>query len=149
MKEKRNRKVRLQRKSQSRPGLFSPFLSYFMLLSWMAVIFFFSSLSGKPTDGPPPTWYFLERKGAHVIEYAVLLVLSFHYFSLTFFRERFGRILLLSAGFALMYATTDELHQFFVPFRGAKVTDVLIDGGGILLATLGIVLWRQIRKNRS
>jgi VanZ family protein len=48
-----------------------------------------------------------------------------------------------------MYATTDELHQFFVPFRGAKLTDVLIDGGGILLAVLGILFWRRVRKNRS
>lgn len=130
------------------PNLTSRLLAFLTLLSWMAVIFFFSSLSGELTAGPPPLWYFLERKGAHVFEYGVLLILLFRYFSLTFFQESFIRVLSLSLGFALMYAATDELHQFFVPLRGAMISDVLIDGGGILLAILGIFYWKRLRKNR-
>lgn len=127
----------------------SPRLAAFLtLLLWMLIIFSFSALSGKQTVGPPPLWYFLERKGAHVFEYAVLLLLSFRYFSLVFFQETFFRVLLLSVGFSLMYGATDELHQFFVPLRGARMTDVLIDGSGILLAVLSILLSRQSTKNR-
>lgn len=127
----------------------SRFAAFLLLLLWMTVIFSFSALSGKQTMGPPPLWYFLERKGAHVFEYAVLFLFAFRYFLLVFFREAFLQVLLLSMVFSLMYGAIDELHQFFVPQRGARLTDVFIDGGGILLAVLGILFSKWIRKNRS
>lgn len=126
----------------------SRFFTFSLLLGWMAVIFSFSMLSGKLTDGPPPLWYFIERKGAHVVEYAVLMLLSFRYFRLAFSRESFVRVLYLAAAFALMYGVTDELHQFFVPLRGARMTDVFIDGLGILLAGATILFFYR-NKNRS
>lgn len=114
----------------------------------MAVIFAFSTLPGKETAGPPPLWYFIERKGAHVVEYAVLTVLAFRFFQLSFYRESLGRVLLLSALFALMYGATDELHQYFVPGRGSRFSDVVIDGLGVLLSAFLIVLFYR-NKNRS
>ena len=114
----------------------------------MGVIFSFSTLPGKETAGPPPLWYFIERKGAHVVEYAVLMLLAFHFFRRSFTRESLGRVLSVSATFALMYGATDELHQYFVPGRGAKLTDVLIDGGGIFLATAVLAFFMR-NKNRS
>lgn len=132
----------------SRSAFFSSrAIAFVVLLLWMAVIFSFSMLSGKATVGPPPLWYFMERKGAHVVEYAILMLLSFHYFRLCFVRESFRKVVALAATFSLMYAATDELHQFFVPLRGARMTDVGIDGLGILLATLLLFFWQK--KNRS
>lgn len=122
--------------------------AFALLLFWMIVIFSFSMMSGKLTEGPPPLWYYLERKGAHVFEYALLMLLAFRYFRLTYVRESLGRILLLAASFSLMYGASDELHQFFVPLRGAQLSDVAIDGGGILLASLAIVLFRNFRISR-
>lgn len=119
-----------------------------LLLGWMAVIFFFSSLSGKQTAGPPPLWYFIERKGAHVFEYGLLMLLSFRYLLLSYRRESYNKILVVAAFFSLMYGATDELHQFFVPLRGARFSDVLIDGLGILLMSLVLYLWYK-NKNRS
>lgn len=119
-----------------------------LLLGWMAVIFFFSSLSGKQTAGPPPLWYFIERKGAHVFEYGLLMFLSFRYLLLSYRRESYNKILVVAALFSLMYGATDELHQFFVPLRGARFSDVLIDGLGILLMCLVLYLWYK-NKNRS
>lgn len=112
--------------------------AFWMMILWMGVIFSFSMLSGKETAGPPPLWYFLERKGAHVFEYAVLMILTFRYFFLSYTRESWAKILLLAAAFSLMYAATDELHQFFVPLRGARFSDVLIDGAGILLGSAAL-----------
>ncbi len=111
---------------------------YVFLLLWMVVIFSFSTLSGKETASAPTLGYYLERKGAHVFEYAVLMLLSFRYLRLSYVHEKFGRVLSLAAAFSLMYAVTDELHQFFVPFRGARMSDVLIDGIGVLLAALAL-----------
>lgn len=36
------------------------------------------------------------------------------------------------------YAVRDEIHQLFVPGRGAQVRDVLIVSGG---AVVGIMMW--------
>ncbi len=99
------------------------------------------------TEGPPPLWYFLERKSAHIFEYAVLLLLTFHYFRISFRDEARTRILVLSSAFSLMYAATDELHQFFVPLRGAAIVDVLIDGIGIVVGVGLLFLFSQ-KKNR-
>lgn len=119
-----------------------------LLLGWMGVIFLFSSLSGKQTVGPPPLWYFIERKGAHVFEYALLTLLSFRYLLLSYRSESYNKILFVAALFSLMYGATDELHQFFVPLRGARFSDVLIDGLGVLFMSLTLFLWYK-NKNRS
>jgi VanZ family protein len=119
-----------------------------VLLLWMAVIFSFSTLTGKATVGPPPLWYFLERKGAHVFEYAVLLFLSFRFFRLSFTQESLIRVLMVAALFSLAYGATDELHQFFVPLRGSKLSDVGIDGMGILIASLLVFFWHK-KKHRQ
>lgn len=120
---------------------------FLLLIFWMSVIFFFSSLSGKEAAGPPTLAYYLERKGAHVFEYAVLMFLSFRYLHLCFYRETISRLILSAGAFALMYGATDELHQYFVPLRGARMSDVLIDGLGILLAAIVIALFYR-NKNR-
>lgn len=116
------------------------------LLVWMGVIFAFSSLHGSGTASAPPLWYTLERKGAHVVEYGVLMLLSVRCALPLFPRERFRNILWLSGTFALAYAATDELHQFFVPDRGARLTDVAIDGGGILLVAGVLLLLRGLAR---
>lgn len=123
--------------------------AFWMMLLWMGVIFSFSMFSGKETVGPPPLWYFIERKGAHVFEYALLMFLSFRFFRLSYVRESLQKILLVAGAFSLMYAATDELHQFFVPLRGARFMDVLIDGGGILLASLMILFLRRFQALRK
>lgn len=119
---------------------FLPFLVRGLsLLLWMIIIFFFSSLPGSENPSAPTPLYFMERKGAHVIEYAVLMLLVVRFIFLLFPRESLKRMLFLAGVFSITYGASDELHQFFVPYRGAKITDVMIDGLGILLA--GGLVW--------
>lgn len=108
------------------------------LLIWMGVIFFFSSLSGNGYSNPSLSYY-MERKGAHVIEYALLMLLAVRFATAVFPREAFKKILLLAGIFSITYGAVDELHQFFVPYRGARISDVLVDSLGVLL--MGILLW--------
>lgn len=103
------------------------------LLLWMGVIFLFSSMPGSGVMEEPSFAYYLERKGAHVIEYLVLMLLAIRCAISLFPGELFSRILMLSGVFSLAYAVTDELHQFFIPFRGAKMSDVGFDFLGIIL----------------
>ncbi len=119
------------------------------LLFWMTVIFFFSSLPGSENQFEPTLIYYMERKGAHVLEYAVLMFLAVRFVRVIFPLKSFKNILLGAGVFSLLYGVSDELHQLFVPYRGAKVSDVLIDGSGILLAGAFIFLMSYIHHKNS
>ena len=45
--------------------------------------------------------------------------------------------------FCFFYACTDELHQYFIPERASKFTDVIIDCVG---AFIGIMIYNLINK---
>lgn len=116
------------------------------LLIWCAVIFAFSEMPGSGLNVEPPLWYVLERKSAHVFEYAVLAFLSFRFFSVLYAQERFSRVAILSGAFALAYGALDEFHQMFVFGRGARLSDVAIDGLGIIIGLLVIFLLSRSSK---
>lgn len=100
----------------------------------MAVIFGFSSIpsSGLPNFG---LLDYLVKKGGHALGYALL--------ALAFLRGLEGgkrdfnpRWLYLAWGLAVLYSTTDEFHQSFVPGRHPMGTDVLIDSIGAAIALM-------------
>ena len=79
------------------------------------------------------------RKYGHMTEYALLAVCSCLFFR-TLFRERIPKIGARSClSFCALYACTDEFHQLFVPGRGGRLTDVLIDCAGALMGIL--LIW--------
>jgi len=112
----------------------------------MAIIFAFSAMPGSPDSFEPTFSFILERKGAHVVEYFGLTLLAYRFLELLYARESFRRLLLAASAFALAYGALDELHQFFTPYRGAKLTDVGVDLIGILLAAALLVFFRRIRQ---
>lgn len=116
----------------------SIFLRGLSLLVWAGVIFFFSSLPGNG-HSDTSLLYYMERKGAHIIEYAVLMFLAVRFVVVILPREIFKKVLLLAAAFSIMYGATDELHQSFVPYRGAMISDVLVDSLGVLF--MGAFIW--------
>lgn len=76
------------------------------------------------------------RKTAHMTEYlafycAVRFGLHFTYQPLNVKRR-----LLTALAIVFLYACTDEFHQFFVPGRAGRFTDVLIDCFGCAVVTL-------------
>ena len=109
-----------------------------MLLVWMGVIFFFSSMPGSGGSYDPPVWYILERKGAHIFEFALLSVLAFRFFRILFVRASWRNIIALSAVFVFMHGALDELHQAFVFGRGSRISDVDIDVFGSVIG-LGVI----------
>ncbi len=130
-----------------------------LVLAWMAVIYCFSaqnadlsgSISGNVCDGIVTTvndafrmnmteqevtaaadrMEFPVRKMAHMFEFAVLGIFSFAFFHGVTTKER--RKYLYSVLTVIVYASADELHQFFSDGRAARVSDVLIDTAGALI----------------
>ncbi len=116
-----------------------------ILLLWMSIIFSFSMMKGSSQAFDPPLWYFLERKGAHIFEYAVLFIFSVSFFKSVFLKQSLISIIALSIVFSMTYAVTDELHQFFVPYRGARMSDVLIDSFGIICMAVILFFFYRIK----
>ena len=131
-------------------------------LGLMALIFYFS---GQPaadsyklsktvtetvqTDGISfllPLWFDAEnfhanlRKWAHVAIFAALgvgMALAVHSWLSGLTLRRQG---MQAAVLCVLYAASDELHQYFVPGRAALVGDVVIDALGILPSVAGVCL---------
>jgi VanZ family protein len=113
------------------------FIYYYLpLLFWMGIIFYFSSQSGSGT--PIKDWqFYVERKGAHIVEYFLLSLLFLRIIFVenraSISRERSWLPYLAVFVFSFCFAVFDELHQFFVFGREGKFSDVGIDVVGIIL----------------
>ena len=124
-------------------------------IAWMGVIFFMSAMPGDVSGAQsgriaelalramaflfgedaaaavsPENINLLVRKGAHMAEYAVLLLLYRRVLHASGARRPGLAALCLCA----CYAATDEGHQAFVAGRGPSVVDVCIDTLGAALA---------------
>lgn len=110
------------------------------LMRWL-----FPQLSKDHLD----TIIFLVRKAAHVTEYAILGFLIWRAWRKPIRndpRPWKGSEARLAIIVVALYASTDELHQAFVPSRQASIWDVLLDTSGtaiglLLLWTIG--RWRK------
>lgn len=131
-----------------------------LLLVWMLLIFLFSaqngSLSSSVSEGFAAKVFsliypkfnqmsaseqilFLEsvmlplRKLAHFTLYFVLGLIASGLFVTIRNRGIFFKSA-VSWGFCVLYAISDEIHQYFVPERACAALDVIIDSAGAILA---------------
>jgi VanZ family protein len=51
--------------------------------------------------------------------------------------------------FCLLYASSDEIHQIFVPGRGCLFTDVMIDFSGSIIGSLTMLGLAMVMKQKS
>jgi hypothetical protein len=90
-------------------------------------------------------WWWIFVKGYHMLEFALLALLIERAVP-----RRYDWVLILT----LIAAGLDEYHQTFIPERGGRVTDVIIDMAGATLAILIIARYRSAspglaRKSRA
>lgn len=103
---------------------------------WMIVIFCFSAHphSDVVTKQIFHDLNYCARKLAHMSEFGFLYFLCFRAVSMS---QTDGnhpiRVDLVAFLICILYAISDEWHQSFVPGRSAQITDVLIDGIGIMI----------------
>ena len=140
------------------------YLKLLALFIWMGVIFFMSAQNAPESEetsnfvteiiyliyaffvkNPISGVEFIERyagiirKLAHFSEFMILGIIS------VMNAEEFGlkHYEAYGAGFAILYAISDELHQRFVENRYCSFKDVLIDSSGIFC---GVLLYHLYRK---
>ena len=116
-------------------------ISWLLFILWLGVIFFFSSQSGSASSNlsntilmllPFKISSFAIRKLAHFTEYFILGLLGMNAINKSgAFHNK--NIILLSL-FILLYAASDEIHQYFIGGRAMRVLDVFIDYTGALVS---------------
>lgn len=77
---------------------------------------------------------YIVRKNAHFFGYLILGMLSSLVLRLSGVKDL--KLFVFSLLFCILYAISDEVHQYFVPGRSAEVRDVLIDSLG---SSIGII----------
>lgn len=87
------------------------------------------------------------RKLAHFSIYTVVGILLMGLVS-TYNIEEMKRIY-ISIVIGIIYATSDEIHQFFIPGRAAKFTDVMIDTMGVALGITLVLLFLEILNKKG
>ncbi len=84
------------------------------------------------------------RKLAHFSIYTIVGVLIMTFSST--FDWRLINKLSVSIGFGIIYAISDEIHQYFIPGRSCQITDVLIDLLGIVFGITFVTIINKYNK---
>lgn len=82
------------------------------------------------------------RKGAHFSIYAVLGLFACLLFGEYKF-ETNAKYFIFPIALCMLYAVTDEVHQYFVPGRACRLFDVFIDTCGGAVGTAAINLFKR------
>jgi len=145
---------------------FRVYIAWFLVISWMAVIFYMSSQPAVASDGMSKgvtkliiqivsviypldievvsTQLWVDRfnhtvrKLGHVTEYLILGIFVANAY------KKSGvngcKLMMYSLILCFAYAVSDEFHQYFVPGRGPGWSDVMLDSFG---AALGIIIYKK------
>lgn len=130
-------------------------ISIILVILWMILIFIMSSFDANNSSNQSnfivdivvnilkidniELLSLIIRKLAHFTEYFILGILVINMFN----RNNISNKYLISIILCIIYACTDEIHQFFVPGRSCQVTDVIIDSMGSIM---GVYLYKLINK---
>ena len=141
-----------------------------LIIIWMTTVFVFSNQNGDKSQGTSKkvtkiivqvftqnqniteeqTIKIVEntdyavRKLAHFSIYALGGILIYHYINTFNLKNKKKIIISIVAG--VLYATFDEIHQYFVSDRSAKILDVCIDSLGVITGIGLIYLIKNIKK---
>ena len=84
------------------------------------------------------------RKIAHFSIYTLVGLLLMSFVSTYDLQE--NKRIMISLGIGALYATSDEIHQLFVPGRSGQVSDVILDSMGVLLGILIVLTALELYK---
>jgi VanZ family protein len=123
----------------------SIFCYYLPAFLWMVLIFYLSSISGLKTGVESIGVEIFIRKIAHLFIYFVLTLLIWR-----ILKHQWGmslnKSIVASFFFVLLYAVSDEVHQYFVDDRAGRAVDVLIDSAGSMIGVGWVIFLSKINK---
>lgn len=127
--------------------------STILMLLWMFLIFLMSSFDATESANQSnfivniitdifkieniELLSFIIRKLAHFTEYLILGFLTINMLN----KNDISKKYLISILICIIYATSDEIHQIFVPGRACQIRDILIDSIGSIT---GVYLYKLI-----
>ncbi|HSL05828.1 MAG TPA: VanZ family protein [Nitrospiraceae bacterium] len=109
---------------------------------YAGAIFYLSSKSHPEEQLPSFLFKDVSDKVLHAVEYGILAVLCYRAFRWAAGPIAARQAVVSAIVAASVYGVTDEVHQFFVPFRESSWLDWLADTAG---AAIGAVSWRFIK----
>ncbi len=107
----------------------------------------FDNLSIEEQEESIESLQFIVRKGAHFSAYALLSILTLLASKSCYLKTKTSTVIAIT--YSLLFAISDEIHQYFVPGRSCEVRDVCIDLSGAVAGTLiilGIIKLIDTRK---
>jgi VanZ family protein len=126
-----------------RQGMIAHVFWYWLPVALYAgAIFFWSSQSHPEEQLPSFLLKDVSDKVLHAVEYGILAVLCYRAFRWAAGPAVARQAVVSAIVAASAYGVTDEVHQFFVPFRESSWLDWLADTAG---AAIGALSWRFIR----
>lgn len=120
-------------------------LPWLSVIAWAALIFYISAQPSLSTGFG--IWDLILRKGAHMLEFAVLFLLLWNAIRQPV--RASGTAMALAGAISLLYAFSDEFHQRYVPGRSGTLRDVGFDAAGIMIMSLIIFSTRSKRASRE
>ena len=115
----------IEKSSASRLSTVSIFLTHWLPpFAYAALIFYLSSIPGTTY----PTLFFSADKFLHLGEYGILGYLLARALGYYHFKKK--TLFIIAVSICFIYGVSDELHQFFVPYRCPSVIDIIADGIG-------------------
>ena len=109
---------------------------------YAGIIFYLSAQPHPEEQLPSFLLKDVSDKVLHAVEYGILALLCYRAFRWAAGPAVARQAVVLAIVTASVYGVTDEVHQFFVPFRESSWLDWLADTIG---AAIGALSWRFIR----
>ena len=118
------------------------FLSLWVPVILLCVIIFYCSSIPDLSIKQLGIWDLIFRKIAHFTEFGILALLLYRAIKgSTNWSTR--KVFFWAIFWTIVYAVTDEYHQYFVPSRITSAYDVLIDSAGGIFWTMFYIIGKQ------
>ncbi len=114
-------------------------------ICWLPLIIYCLAIyiqSGQPGLKHIPDVRFLD-KFLHFGAYGLLGILFFRAYETLPLKANKTLLILMSVGSATLYGLSDEIHQYFVPFRNADIMDVVANTIGSICGVYLYYRWKN------
>ena len=118
------------------------FICWLPLIIYCLAIYIQSSYPGAEKI---PRFAFSD-KILHFGAYGLLGILFYRAYETLPLKANKRLLFLLSIGSAILYGVSDEIHQYFVPFRQADIMDVMANTIGSICGVYFYHLWKTQKK---